>query len=393
MNGVSESHLHRLQRAFEAAPDSRVFAPLADVYRRSGRLHEALALLQQGTARHPDYLSAYVLLAECHAELGRTDEAEALLSHVLAHDPENLVALRYRARRCIQRAAFAEARVLLQQLQRIDPYDARNKDLAAEMESRSRESRADVSAPLPQPLPTPERFVPPAPVTPRFEPVRPPEPPAIDLPVIDLGRVQRTDSARVVPEPPPAPVTPPPAPPADDGWRIQRQADRIVVEPGPLRGPIRSVEKKVMAESPPAPAAGDEFSTLTLARIYESQGYLKRALVIYDDLHRKHPENLEVAERLAQVRQRIAGESSQAVESAPAPAAEPSPEQRWRLLDTEALRAEALESAHPVREATAPVQPTRLPEAGPTPPLATPGRQPEDADFERFMRYVRSLKR
>jgi hypothetical protein len=146
-------------------------------------------------------------------------------------------------------------------------------------------------------------------------------------------------------------------PPADPTWQVTRQDDRIIVSPWdtPVRGPIRSVEDRLWSEqrggrtadagppvppppppplpspaqpapftpaesppaapftaapapfvppapphAPPTPQPGDtapsaEFATLTLARIYESQGYVQKALGIYDELHRMHPQDVEIA--------------------------------------------------------------------------------------------------
>ena len=47
---------------------SRVFAPLADLYRRDGRLVEAVQLLKEGLKFNPGYVSALVVLGRCYMD-------------------------------------------------------------------------------------------------------------------------------------------------------------------------------------------------------------------------------------------------------------------------------------------------------------------------------------
>ena len=54
----------------ELNPDSRAFAPLADLYRRAGRFDDAFRVLEAGLAAHPRYISALVILGRCHLETG-----------------------------------------------------------------------------------------------------------------------------------------------------------------------------------------------------------------------------------------------------------------------------------------------------------------------------------
>jgi len=306
------------------------------------------------------------------------------------------------------------------------------------------------------------------------EPTPRPEQPAasaLEPPPIDLNRVQRGGGASVRPAIDRGPFTPratePPAarpnePPPTRGdaaatpieralgseWTWTRTDDRIVVTPGepPVRGPIRSVEQRVWgtvpSECPPAaaplpevsratpfpappasmpPAAADgeaAFSTLTLARIYESQGYLEKALAIYDDLHRRFPDDSEIASHLSALQRRLAGvgEVLAMPPAAPrAPAATPiTPDVdaavTWRLVDPSNPKPGA--ATERLRQATADVRDRErerhhtvigtppLPPDAVIPPLPEPNAapsRPEDvsrghADFQRFLHYVRSLK-
>ncbi len=89
-----EDELHRLLARYEENPSGRLFAPLADCYRKLGRLEEAYRLCVDGLARHPDYSSGFVILGRIHLDRGEDEEARTALETVLSLDPENLVALR-----------------------------------------------------------------------------------------------------------------------------------------------------------------------------------------------------------------------------------------------------------------------------------------------------------
>ncbi len=271
---------------------------------------------------------------------------------------------------------------------------------------------------------------------------------AIEPPLIDLRRVGRPEAApesAAVSEPEPRTVEPPAtARPAGDrpAWHFTRQEDRIVVVPtdAPVRGPIRSVEDRLfstqrafsplpdveppVASGPPegpTPVGGEkEFATRTLARIYESQGYFDKALLIYEELHRQHPEDRDIADRRAALQR---GPASPAETPPPRPTLPPAEAQRepaedeqgvaWRLLDTG-------DPAHPQHTAsrlrrvaedarerdqarrhtivgTPPVESPPAPAPTPAsfaPPLLAPaedlGRGHQD--FDRFLTYLRSLK-
>ncbi len=65
-----ERQIQFYQRKYELNPHSRAFAPLADLYRKAGRLEEAIEVLEAGLAEHPRYVSALVILARCHVDAG-----------------------------------------------------------------------------------------------------------------------------------------------------------------------------------------------------------------------------------------------------------------------------------------------------------------------------------
>jgi len=115
------SEIDKLKARYEENPEGRYFAPLADAYRKSGRLDEAIELVKDGLTRHPDYLSAHIVLGRCYLDKKDDPAAKATLEGVLALDAENIIALKSLAEIAERMADNLGARKWLSQLLLIDP--------------------------------------------------------------------------------------------------------------------------------------------------------------------------------------------------------------------------------------------------------------------------------
>jgi len=87
-----EARIRELKKRVEREPGSRSFVPLAEEYRRAGRMSDALKTLEVGLLNHPGYVAARVALARTYLEVGRTQESMEAFSQALVDDPSNLVA-------------------------------------------------------------------------------------------------------------------------------------------------------------------------------------------------------------------------------------------------------------------------------------------------------------
>ena len=101
--------LEELRRRLEKDPASIAFAQLAEEYRRSAQLAEAVEVCRNGLVRHPGYSSARVTLGRALLELGQLDDARRELELVLKTAPENLAAIRGLADIHHTQGAHAEA--------------------------------------------------------------------------------------------------------------------------------------------------------------------------------------------------------------------------------------------------------------------------------------------
>jgi len=95
MKDDASLEIGHLQERYDRAPESRLFAPLADAYRKSGDIDRAIELCEKGLEGYPDYASAHVILGKCFYDKGATERSRAEFERVIEIDPENLVALKF----------------------------------------------------------------------------------------------------------------------------------------------------------------------------------------------------------------------------------------------------------------------------------------------------------
>src|SRR5262249_1982460 len=88
--GAIRRHEERLQRD----PESLAFAQLADLYRKSGRARDAIALCRRGLERYPHYTTARLILAKTLLGEGDHDAALAELTAILQESPKEAQAHR-----------------------------------------------------------------------------------------------------------------------------------------------------------------------------------------------------------------------------------------------------------------------------------------------------------
>jgi len=82
-----------LRKQFAENP-RRVFARLANEYRKSGDLDVAIEICRAHVPLQPTYISGYIVLGQALFERGQPEEARTTFETALTLDPENLIALR-----------------------------------------------------------------------------------------------------------------------------------------------------------------------------------------------------------------------------------------------------------------------------------------------------------
>ena len=125
------SEIERHAAKLEKDPQSRIFAQLADAYRKEGLLDEAIWICRDGLAAHPTYVSGRVVLGRALLEQGALEEAEAEFRRVLELAPDNLLALRLLGDTSAQQGRSGEAREHYERTLRLNPLDRETQDRLA----------------------------------------------------------------------------------------------------------------------------------------------------------------------------------------------------------------------------------------------------------------------
>jgi tetratricopeptide (TPR) repeat protein len=119
-----------LERQFSENP-RRVFARLANEYRKSGNLDGAIALCREHVPKHPGYISGHIVLGQALFDTGSLGDARQSFEAALQLDPENLIALRHLGDIARQGGDLEEARSWYRRLLEVDPQ---NEDAAAQLD-------------------------------------------------------------------------------------------------------------------------------------------------------------------------------------------------------------------------------------------------------------------
>lgn len=89
---MSMDDIEKLKARVERDPDSKLFLPLAEEYRKAGMLDDAISVLLRGLERQPGYTSARVALGKIYLERKMIEDARREFEKVINAVPDNLFA-------------------------------------------------------------------------------------------------------------------------------------------------------------------------------------------------------------------------------------------------------------------------------------------------------------
>ncbi|HTK55678.1 MAG TPA: tetratricopeptide repeat protein [Gemmatimonadales bacterium] len=118
---MAASEIEKLERMVRENPKGRLFASLADAYRKDGQYPKALEVLEAGLVNHPDYVSARVVLGRVHMSTGDRAKAREAFTRVVQLDPESVIALKALADLAEEEGQGEEALRWSGQLLTVDP--------------------------------------------------------------------------------------------------------------------------------------------------------------------------------------------------------------------------------------------------------------------------------
>ena len=298
MSESLDQEIRTLQSLYwsERDPEGLTFAPLADAYLRQGKVKEALDLLTDGIARHPEYATGHVVATRLYSGKGMQSEAEFSARRALELDAENIVALSSLAMVLDDRGEIEEASQLRSFLVRLDPGAEEAKGFA-ELESDPTDAESvgfeDSDFGLAAVVEGSDDLVAGMEIDASAEPE-----PEVEL--MDLGALA------------------PDAEPEPEVELMDLGALAPDAEPEP--------EVELMDLGALAPDPVDEVDELeseepvytrTLAEVYLKQGFVDQALHVLRNLLERDPSASDIARRIEEVRSGMLGGSARASDGKP----------------------------------------------------------------------------
>ena len=294
----------KLEKAFRRDPDSPLFARLADLYLKRGRIERALELCQKGCASFPDYATGFIVLSKCYEQRGALEEAREAMGQALRIDPENPGGYKRLAHLFEQLGVTTLALQSLRQAAYLDPFDD---SLAAQIEQ--------TSSPTHQVAPEPEESVArdasedQAAYPDSFDAAPAAQIDPLSDPTHQVAPEPEESVARAAPKDRGVEATPP-QPPADrddlygdtDDSELLRLLQEIEEEEAtePMPAPA---EPPTPAASEPSAPKSKRIATMTLAEIYTTQGLTQKAIETYRELLEQEPTNTIIRSKLASLEQ------------------------------------------------------------------------------------------
>ena len=144
--------IYHYLRRYQQDPRSRVFAPLAEAYRKAGLLEEAIEICRDGLRIHPHFLGGRVALARALFDKGEYAQTVKELEPVVLDAPDNLVAQKLLAECYLILGRMSDALAAYKVLLFFMPQDAEIARLIQEIESQAYEDGLLVLQKDPVPL-------------------------------------------------------------------------------------------------------------------------------------------------------------------------------------------------------------------------------------------------
>jgi tetratricopeptide (TPR) repeat protein len=108
---------------YKKNPRSRVFAPLAESFRKLGMLDDAYKILKEGIRQHPNYTLGYIVLAHCYYDEQKYELTYNTLRPIIAQNADNISLQKIFAQACIHLGQLEEALDTFKYLLFISPRD------------------------------------------------------------------------------------------------------------------------------------------------------------------------------------------------------------------------------------------------------------------------------
>jgi len=122
-DGLTSPIIQKYQKTLSENPDSRVFAPLAESYRRLSLHDRSFEILKEGIKRNPDYVLGYLVLASCYADKDEHQLVYTTLRPLVHNNRDNLRLQKLFAQSCLKLKHIDEALETYKYLLFMNPRD------------------------------------------------------------------------------------------------------------------------------------------------------------------------------------------------------------------------------------------------------------------------------
>jgi tetratricopeptide (TPR) repeat protein len=237
------SDIKALDERLARDPDSFCFSRLSEIYLKVGLIADALHTARSGVAKHPGYLAGQRALGMASYASGLHDECRVILEKVTAAMPEDVDAQKVLAILYVVAGDHASAMQTYRTVLDFKPDDA---VCAAELETLTQGGTPSLSVAYPARAEAP-----------------------FDTSVVASSADEIIDLTEI------------------DIY--EEPAEEVISVAAPL------------VESGATIGHHDPLSTLTLAELYEQQGFVSKALDIYRTILADNPDNAKILDRIAQL--------------------------------------------------------------------------------------------
>ena len=108
---------------YKKNPRSKVFAPLAEAFRKLGMIDDALKILKDGIRHHPNYALGYIVLSHCYYDLQKYELTYNTLRPIISQNADNISLQKIFAQACIHLGHLEEALDTYKYLLFLSPRD------------------------------------------------------------------------------------------------------------------------------------------------------------------------------------------------------------------------------------------------------------------------------
>ncbi len=141
------AEVEELKKKLAQNPDSLIFVPLADAYRKAGQFQEAIDVCKKGLEKHPAYMSARVVLGRIYGEKNMLEEAVVELQKVEKADVDNIMVHSMLGNVYLKKKMYAEAVSQFQRVLALNPDDTETQEKLEEALAAKQEPSAKAAEP------------------------------------------------------------------------------------------------------------------------------------------------------------------------------------------------------------------------------------------------------